>query len=129
MVFLIIFDGYEIIENSPGFSVCIYNPFADVKILCSNMTKENGRMELNRLQRFIKDRKNNLNGYRLKVSIFPFVMVSKQIFNKQGQFVKFAGQDGENLDILSRTMNFTYDIISTNISYGYQLKNMSFVGK
>lgn len=84
------------------------------------------------LEKFQKDRHSNLNGRKLKVVLFRFMMVCEGIEYQNGSYniESLKYQDAEALKILSKVANFSIEFVKSqdNVNHGYQTSNFTFTG-
>lgn len=117
-----------------SFSVYTYHTFNNditnqlIEINFSNERKDG----LDMLKAFEKNRFKNLNGFKLRVVLFQFMMVCSGVEYPNGTYeldsLKF--QDAEALKILSKIMNFTISFVKSpdGVKHGYQTSNFTFTG-
>lgn len=117
-------------------NLCLYNPFAgdaherSPEVRCWKFRKENLREDLVEMLKFDRQRKENLQGFPLKVSIFEYEMQCVAVYTVDGNISHFTYPDGELLSAVAKTMNFkpVYKLISDEPKYGFQKPGGEFVG-
>ncbi|XP_053699226.1 uncharacterized protein LOC128746205 [Sabethes cyaneus] len=124
--------------DNTSYESCVFNPFLTEpstidgrNIHCHAMQSlDEVRLNIHRTKQIIVDRVQNLQHYPLRIAIANVELMSQPIYNKNHTLVRFCYLDGEIVDIMKQTMNFTpkFVILPSQLSTGFVYPNGSLGG-
>lgn len=134
-----IFDIFLInLHDNENDKLTVYSYFTfhsslpENRLVKFNFTASRPSPGFDSLRQFIKETRSNLNGFKLRAVIFPFMMVcsASRFSNGSLNFDSLKYQDAENLKILSKFANFTVKLVDSpdKILHGFQNSNNKFTG-